>query len=104
MLGNSGCELVAIEEQKHFHRQMPNSLVAMKEWMISDQRESQGRRLRWHAWIEVLSAEGHVRLNDSRLKASEIANAMKPASLLQGEAVKFQYLFERQMPNHASRR
>jgi hypothetical protein len=51
-----------------------------------------------------LSAEGHVRLNDSRLKASEIANAMKPASLLQGEAVKFQYLFERQMPNHASRR
>jgi hypothetical protein len=88
LLVNSGCELVTIEEQKHFHRQMPNSLVAIKEWMIADQRESQGRRLRWHAWIEVLPTGRHVRLNDSRLKASEIANAIKPASLLQGEAMK----------------
>lgn len=51
LLINSGRELLVIEDQKHFHRQMTNPLVAIKEWMIADQREPQGRRLRWQAWI-----------------------------------------------------
>jgi hypothetical protein len=51
-----------------------------------------------------LPTERHLRLNDSRLKASEMAHPIKPAGLLQGEAMKLQYLFKQQMPNHASRR
>ncbi len=42
---NSGSELLPVEDQKHFHRQMTNSLVAIEERMVAYQREPQCRGL-----------------------------------------------------------
>ncbi len=70
-----------VENQKHFHRQMTDSLVAIEERMVANQREYQGRGFRWQAWIQILPTESHLRLNDRRLKSAEIAHSIKPTGL-----------------------
>ena len=104
LLINSGIEFVTVKDQEHFHCKMANALVAIDEGMIADQREAQGGGFGRQAWIQILPVERHLRLSNSRLKAAQIAHALKPARLPEHEAMKLQDLLERQIPNHASRR
>jgi hypothetical protein len=48
---NSGNELLPVEDQEHFHRQVTDSLVAIEERMVAYQREPKSRSLCRQAWI-----------------------------------------------------
>jgi len=47
---NSSDELLTVEDQEHFHRQMTNSLVAIEERMVAYQREPQGAFVGRHGY------------------------------------------------------
>jgi hypothetical protein len=74
LLINSGIEFVTVQDQEHFHRKMPNPLVAIDEGMIADQREAQGGGFGRQAWMQILPLKRHLRLSNSRLKAAQIAH------------------------------
>jgi hypothetical protein len=88
LLINSSVELMAIQDQEHFHREMTNALVSIEEGMIADQRESKSGGFGRQAWIQILATEGHLRLGHRRLKASQITHAIKPTRLPEHKAMK----------------
>jgi hypothetical protein len=52
-----------------------DALVAIDEWMIRDERESEGYCLLDDRWVEVISVEALLGLRNRRFKESEIPYA-----------------------------
>jgi len=46
-------QFVAVQHQEHFHGRMSDSFVSIDEWVIEDQRKTQGRSFGGEVWIEV---------------------------------------------------
>jgi hypothetical protein len=87
---DSSDELLPVEDQEHFHRQMTNSLVAIEERMVAYQREPQGRGLCRQTRIQVFPSKRHLRLSDCGFEPTEIPQSFEPTRLLEHEAMKLQ--------------
>lgn len=97
----AGIQFESVKDQERLQRGVSNTLVAIDKWMIGYQREAESSGLCRQTRVEVVPAEGHSRLCDSRLQGSQIANAFRPTTLLDHQSVKFEHLRKRQIAHSA---
>ena len=57
-------DLKAIQDQSYFERCVTDTFVAVDEWMICDQKETERGRLLDDGWIQILAAGRLMRLSD----------------------------------------
>ena len=79
---DGGGDLGAVEDEEGLHGGVPDSLVAVDEWVVLNQREAQRRGLLNHGRIEIDAAERRLWLSNGRVKRSKLADAGRaPAKL-----------------------
>src|SRR5690242_15797240 len=74
-------QFMAVEHQKGFHRRVSGPLVAVHERMVHHEGKGQRGSLLDYARIQILAAEGHIRLGDGRFQGAEVAHPCCPAGL-----------------------
>jgi len=79
LIVNRRVELVAIEQEKDLECGVADALVAVDEWMIRDERESEGDCFFDDRWVEVGSVEALPGLRNCRFKEPEIPYANSSA-------------------------
>jgi len=88
-------QLEAVHHKKRLHRRMPDPLVAIRERMIHDKRETQRGRFGLDGWIEFITAECHLRLSDGGLDTAQIAHAVRAARLFNDAPMKIENFAKR---------
>ena len=96
-------EAPPIEPKERDHGGVPDSLVAIHEWMVLDQGETQRRGLARQTRVEVLAAEGLPRLRDCGFQRTKIAKQRVLAALFHDEVVEEQYLSQAEVAHYRKR-
>jgi hypothetical protein len=82
---------------------VPDTLVAVDEGMVLDEREPEGCGLPCEIRIEVFAPKRLARLCDGRFQGSEVAKEGLLATLFHHQPVEEQYLSEAEVPHHLRR-
>lgn len=92
-----------IEHKKRLSSCVADSLVAVYERMILDERESQSGSFRTERRIQILSAKGLAGLTQGGLQSSEVAKPVRATGLRDEESMKLEYLRECEVSDQRSR-
>jgi hypothetical protein len=93
----------AVEPKERDQGSVPDPLVAIYEWMVLDQGESQRRGLGRQARVEVRAAERLSRLRDRRFQCAKITKQRLLATLFHDEAMEEQYLSQAEVAHYRKR-
>ena len=81
----------------------PTLIVAIHEWMVLDERETQRRGLGRQTRVEVLASKGLSRLGDCRFQCARVAKQRLLATLIHDETVEEQYLSQAEVTHYRKR-
>ena len=97
-------ESLPVHHQEDFHRSMSDTLIAVYEGVIENEREAERRRFGSKVWVEVHFTETLARLGKGRLKSVDVSNSAGAAPPLQYGLVKLQDFSKGEISSHDRRR
>ena len=74
LLVDATMDLVTVEKEKGLHGGVTNPFVPVHKAMIHDERETQGCGFGNEVGVEILTAEGGMRLSDGRFKRTKVSD------------------------------
>ena len=77
----------AIEPKERDNGSVTDPLVAIHEWMVLDERETQRRRFGRQTRVKVLASKGLSRLRDCRFQCAKVAKQRLLATLFHDQTV-----------------
>ena len=83
---------------------MSDTLIAVYEGVIENEREAERRRFGSKVWVEVHFTETLARLGKGRLKSVDVSNSAGAAPPLQYGLVKLQDFSKGEISSHDRRR
>jgi hypothetical protein len=96
-------ESAAVEPKQGNHGGMTDTLVAVDEGVVLDEREPEGCGLRRETRIEVFAAESLAWLRDGRLQGTQVAKEGLLATLFHYQPVEKQYLSQAEVLHYLRR-
>jgi len=85
------------------HGGVPDTLIAVDEGVVLDEREPEGCGLRRETRIEVFAAESLAWLRDGRLQGTQVAKEGLLATLFHHQPVEEQYLSQAEVLHYFRR-
>ena len=104
-LGLVHCRLDSppVEPKERDHGGVPDSFIAIHEWMVLDQGETQRRGLGRQTTVKVFAPEALPGLRDCRLQRTKIAKQRLLPALFHDEVVEEQNLSQAEVAHYRKR-